>query len=88
MKTEKQVREILKTVDERIADRITAVWCEYVERAVNANNEIDENAYTQRALAMQEFARIMGYDGNREIAGRIRRNELVCANNSKVTEGF
>lgn len=87
MKTEKQVREILRTVDERIADRIMAIWCEYAEKAANASSEGYESAYMQRAVAVQEFARIMGYDV-KEISERTRHAELISDNNSKVTEGF
>lgn len=92
MKTDKQVKDILKTVDERI------VRCFYdkAEEYTTAYNRTPEenvelrHAYCQRLVALQAIAKSMGYDWHRDIDCGIKRirPSTVSVVNRKVTEGF
>ncbi len=92
MKTEKQVKDILKTVDERIVRCFHDKAEEYIadhNRTPEENLDL-RNVYCQRLVALVDIAESMGYDWHRDIDCGIKRirPSTVSVVNRKVTEGF
>lgn len=99
MKTKRQVREILNTIDKDITDRIREQYEEYKEKLRQLDRETDRwynpgnterEELTAKIHALQQLTDKLGYDWKRDVDDgihRIRPHRIGVVRH-KVTEGF